>query len=317
MAKQTIDWTVADLEALIGSEETSNLEFKDGRSLLNEPKKKEEIARDVSAMANAAGGIIVYGLHETNGVATSIAGCPAEYGKAEWFDQVITNNIEPKVQGVVIKRIDLPEGKMALVVEIPKAMSFAPHQSKPNKIYYRRYNTTIQPMLDHEVRDLMRRSTAPELYLKPLFVADASFGRDVVRDVQMDIHIGNRAAEPSLYTDLDVMLDAALMPQQVSAGWSIGDVLMGGQMANHYRRWLIAPEHMPIFAEREQKIMSIRVTVRPNTIYQLSYIISAPGFRKVEHLGLTINGDGRVIASPTDLFSSFTPPQGRVAAESF
>ena len=133
MAKQTIDWTVADLEALIGSEETSNLEFKDGRSLLNEPKKKEEIARDVSAMANAAGGIIVYGLHETNGVATSIAGCPAEYGKAEWFDQVITNNIEPKVQGVVIKRIDLPEGKMALVVEIPKAMSFAPHQSKPNK----------------------------------------------------------------------------------------------------------------------------------------------------------------------------------------
>ena len=76
----------------------------------------------------------------------------------------------------------------------------------------------------------MRRSTAPELYLKPLFVADASFGRDVVRDVQMDIHIGNRAAEPSLYTDLDVMLDAALMPQQVSAGWSIGDVLMGGQI---------------------------------------------------------------------------------------
>jgi len=302
VAKPISEWTIADLEAMIGSEETSNLEFKDGRSLLNEQKKKEEIARDVSAMANAAGGIIVYGLHESNSVATSIAGCPAEPGKAEWFDQVITNNIEPKVQGVVVKRIDLPENKMALVVEIPKAMSFAPHQSKPNKIYYRRYNTTIQPMLDHEVRDLMRRATAPELYLKPLFTSESVYGQDVTRDAQMNLYIGNRATEPSLYTDLDVMLDAELMPQEAGLGWSTGEVWMSGQSAKHYRRWLIAPEHMPIFAEREQKIMSIMLTVRPNKIYQFSYIISAPGFRKVENLGVSINAAGRVVASPTDLF---------------
>lgn len=302
MVKPIRDWTVADLEALIGSEETSNLEFKDGRSLLNESKKKEEIARDVSAMANAAGGLIIYGLHETNSVATSIAGCPADHGKAEWFDQVITNNIEPKVQGVEIKRIDLPGEKLALVVEVPQAVSFAPHQSKPHKVYFRRYNATIQPMLDHEVRDLMRRSASPELYLDALFVSEAEHAKSVTRDVRMDIYIGNRSPVPSLYTDVEIMLDAQLLPGQVDPHWTYSDVFLSGDVGHLYRRGLIAPDHMPIFKERKQKIMSLTITVRPNMIYQLTYIISAPGFRLVQTLGVSINDEGRVTATRTNLF---------------
>ena len=53
------DWLEGDVQALIGSEETSNLEFKASAALENTPKNKAELAKDVSAMANAAGGVIV------------------------------------------------------------------------------------------------------------------------------------------------------------------------------------------------------------------------------------------------------------------
>ena len=43
-------------------EENTNLEYKDPLSLDN----KREIAKDISAMANSNGGIIIYGLCEDN-----------------------------------------------------------------------------------------------------------------------------------------------------------------------------------------------------------------------------------------------------------
>lgn len=302
MTKPVSEWGLADLEALIGMEETSNLEFKDGRSLIREQGKKLEIAKDVSAMANAAGGVIVYGIHEANSVAESIAGCPAEPGAAEWFDQVITNNIEPKVQGVLIKRIDLPDDRLALVVEIPQAVAFAPHQSKPHQKYFRRYNTTIQAMLDHEVRDLMRRSSSPELYLKMIFVEKQAYAPDVARDIHFELYIGNSSSEPSLYTDVDVMVDGEFKPQTASPGWTVENMIFEGQRGYSYRRSLIVPDHMPIFKEREQKIMSLIITVRPNAIYWIHTIISAPGFRQSVSYAASISGDA-VRASPTNHWS--------------
>lgn len=304
MAKSIDEWTVSDLEALIGTEESSNLEFKDGRSLLNEPDKRREIAKDVSAMANAAGGTIVYGLHETNSVASSVAGCPADPGKAEWFEQVANNNIEPKVQGLRIKRIDLPEDKLALVVEIPQATAFAPHQSKPHSQYFRRYNTTIQPMLDHEVRDLMRRSTSPELYVRYLFIPSDD------PDLQnLTVYLGNLSREPAMYSHVDLIFEEAAAPIDFVDGWDRSVVWIDAALGrgHAFGRSFLVPNHMPIIAEREETVFQAQVMISEHMLYHWGYDLSAPGFRGGQ--SLTVHRIGRKVHVSPDVTRS--PRQAR------
>ena len=54
-------------------EESIQLDFKQAESLGKNDKKKLEIAKDVSAFANSAGGYIVYGIKENNHVADTLS----------------------------------------------------------------------------------------------------------------------------------------------------------------------------------------------------------------------------------------------------
>ena len=62
--------TKRDLDRLIadGVEENISLDYKAADSLQNTDGKKKEIAKDISAMANSAGGVIIYGIKEHDAV---------------------------------------------------------------------------------------------------------------------------------------------------------------------------------------------------------------------------------------------------------
>lgn len=62
------NYTYLDLEYLITSEveENIHLDYKASGALSKEPKKRQEITKDVSAFANSDGGIIIYGISEKN-----------------------------------------------------------------------------------------------------------------------------------------------------------------------------------------------------------------------------------------------------------
>ena len=57
--------TIEDVKALIaaGVEENTTIEYKSGINIAD-AKWKGEMAKDVSAMANANGGVIIYGVKE-------------------------------------------------------------------------------------------------------------------------------------------------------------------------------------------------------------------------------------------------------------
>ena len=62
--------SIADLQSLIDNEieESTELEYKSSFGIDKENKKwKIELAKDVSAMANANGGTIVYGIRQKEG----------------------------------------------------------------------------------------------------------------------------------------------------------------------------------------------------------------------------------------------------------
>ncbi len=215
LARPVSEWDYSDLQSLVGVEENSNLEFKQSEALENTDKNKNEMAKDVSALANAAGGIIVYGIVEVKG------GLADHVDKGttqtpEWIDQVLATNIEPKIANLTIKRIPLPAGKFAYVVDVPMAVTFAPHQAKAQKNYYRRHNTTVLAMLDHEVRDLMRRASSPDLFLNYEFIPwDGN-------QFEACIRIGNHSESPALYTSLDLVFEDFVIPPVPVTVHSIG-----------------------------------------------------------------------------------------------
>ncbi len=60
--------TKEDLDNLIKNKITEdlNLDYKSSPSLSREDSKKLEISKDISSMANSAGGVLIYGIKEFN-----------------------------------------------------------------------------------------------------------------------------------------------------------------------------------------------------------------------------------------------------------
>jgi hypothetical protein len=159
--------TKKDLENLIKNkiEEGSELEYKSSGALEKSDKAKSEIAKDVSAMANAVGGLIIYGIKESGHVPREITPIDRNKFSKEWLEQVINSGIGPKIEGLKIISISVnDEDGSAYVVEVPQGNTA--HQSGADCKYYRRYNFEAVPMKDYEIRDVMNRAKHPLVELE-------------------------------------------------------------------------------------------------------------------------------------------------------
>ena len=162
------EWTKQKLEQLIADkvEESLNLDYKRADALAKTDGRKAEITKDVSAFANSAGGVLIYGMAEPNDRAKRHL--PerldpvrrADISK-EWLEQVI-QTIQPRIEGVVIHPVTIDEqaGLVCHVVEVPQ--SHTAHQARDH-VYYKRHNFNSLPMEDYEVRDVMNRKTHPRI----------------------------------------------------------------------------------------------------------------------------------------------------------
>ncbi len=158
--------TLDDINSLIESqvEESFHLEYKAGDALKNNLK----IAKEVSAIANAAGGIIIYGIKEFDEktkqhLPEKIDPIVRTNFSKEKLEQIIMDNISPKLQGLLIHPIKINEAEVIYVIEIPK--SFTAHQNTIDHKYYIRNNFQALPMLDYQIRDIMNRNKHPQVEL--------------------------------------------------------------------------------------------------------------------------------------------------------
>ncbi|REJ79344.1 MAG: hypothetical protein DWQ47_00975 [Acidobacteria bacterium] len=162
------NWTEARVLNFIksGIEESLSLEYKSAEALGSSDYQKKEITKDVSAMANAAGGMIVYGIRESSDserkhLPERITPVNRSEFPREWLEQVI-NSIRPRIEGIVINSVQLESGEndVVYVVEIPQ--SHTAHQAS-NHRYYKRFNFQSVPMEDYEIRDVMFREQMPDV----------------------------------------------------------------------------------------------------------------------------------------------------------
>lgn len=287
----TLEYDAAALDRLVrdGVEETENLEFKRWEAL----EDGKEMCRDVTAMANGAGGVIIYGVGQITkaenkriGVAAFVEGADPTKFSRDRIHQMLNGGIQPILRNVVIKAIDLPTGKVAFVVEVPQATSFAPHQATAHEKYFYRSGTEVRAMADYQVRDVMGRQTRPELALqfqltRPLWEGDRSTSHVV------SVWCSNGSSAPAMYCDVDMLFETELALNNRLADWSdsreltlIGGATVGMTCVSRS----FTTQDPPFFREKPRQIYVQNLTVKAGCVYQVGYRIFAPGF-KVERFG--------------------------------
>jgi hypothetical protein len=163
------DWTLARVKQLIDDRipESLILEYKSGH-ILNDKQERnnsiDEITKDVSAFANSAGGILIFGIAEerrSDGtrVPSRMDPVASSVTSAETLDQLLAS-IQPHIEGLRIHAVPVSQdpGKVIYVLEVPE--SITAHQATDHK-YHKRFNARAVAMEDYEVRQTMARGQHP------------------------------------------------------------------------------------------------------------------------------------------------------------
>ena len=205
------------LKLIIDQEpESLTLDYKKSDALGKDSRRRNEISKDVSAFANSAGGMIIYGIDEDGHIPKLIdSGVDPDDLSKEWLEQVINSTIQQRIEGIQIRQIWLTStspGKVAYAVDIPRSMR-APHMASDNK-FYKRYNYESRPMEEYEVRDVANRAVGPILRFRPTLEFyqhgpqdDQGFSYFFVKG-----YMENESNQPAEYIQLNVLLDPGLMP---------------------------------------------------------------------------------------------------------
>lgn len=100
--------TITDLKKLIQDEieESTVLEYKSSFATQNK-KWKEELAKDISALANSNGGNIIFGIREKecdggNSIPEKLIPVPNTEMSKDKLSQLLSSNIQPKIDGLEI-----------------------------------------------------------------------------------------------------------------------------------------------------------------------------------------------------------------------
>lgn len=188
--RTTFDEAIVNQLISSQTEESIHLDFKSAGSLEKADKKKAEIGKDVSSFANSDGGIIIYGMNESNHVADSLSYIDGNNITKEWLEQIIQTNISPRINGLEIYPVRFGQrmDQTVYVVKIP-ASSLSPHMAS-DKRYYRRYNFESVPMEDYEVRNLFQRVHRADLEIMDIIVENGGIGLQAGSPTSISLKVG-------------------------------------------------------------------------------------------------------------------------------
>jgi hypothetical protein len=163
-------FTQNDLQTLLDdhAQEGLYLEFKRGAALDKTSEKRNELIKDCTGFANAAGGMIIYGIAEQdiNGVSAAATLSPVTNTDIDrnWITEILRSNTNPPLSRFEITEIALPRDEGRVVIIEVDASSTA-HQSLSDFRYYQRVGAVTSPMVDFQIRDVMNRRSRPAIHI--------------------------------------------------------------------------------------------------------------------------------------------------------
>jgi hypothetical protein len=296
-----------------GLEESLTLDYKASPALTREGKAPDELCKDVTALANSAGGQLVYGIEEDKGTKKpSRVDDGVEDSKItrEWIEQILNSRVQPRMNGVKITRIELESGKFGFVISVPQSQT-GPHQA-PDQKYYRRFDLQSVPMHDYEIKDIMRRATTPQPFVRLGFPTGCK-QRFNFRPQQetsdafpVIARISNRSAQPAYHAIVDLGFETDLLLASQGNYESLGEFAdNSGIKMNWYRKSLISPPGLPIFKEHTMALVdaNLNFTLRSSALqgrpyFDITVLVSAPGFSSEEHWAIQLSGSTLLMHPP-------------------
>ncbi|PKM47712.1 MAG: hypothetical protein CVV03_02265 [Firmicutes bacterium HGW-Firmicutes-8] len=162
------DIKTSDIEFLQtrGVKEFSQLDFKRELLPLNQDGKFE-LLKDISAMANADGGFIIYGVEQdSDGAPANLPGLEIQDTDhlQNQIDQIISSGIEEAIYGVRHRSIARNDGRYYYIIKIPSSY-LAPHMiniqtTKPR--FYQRMNTVNVPLNVRQIKEAVLKMQGAE-----------------------------------------------------------------------------------------------------------------------------------------------------------
>lgn len=185
----------AAVERLLGKQETLDLEFKslDPREPIFkagtlEKSGRKHLAKEASAFANSAGGLIVFGIdcRAIDGIDQAEKLTPIEnVQRAETsVRDAAAELLQPRHDGIRVASIPTAAEPTRgyIIVDVPRSER-RPHRSEATgqKEYYKRSGSRSYPMEHYDIEDAFRRSASPILALEVSFVQTMQIGIDEYR----------------------------------------------------------------------------------------------------------------------------------------
>lgn len=279
-----MDFTKEYLEQIIADqiEESSQIEYKAADALGKSDGKKSEITKDISALANSAGGILIYGIREHSN--SDLKHLPekldpvdqSQYSK-EWLDQ-ITASIQPRIDGlrIIPIRVGPNTSDYCYVVDVPQ--SGTAHQARDHR-YYRRRNFEATAMEDYEIRDVMNRRKHPVLDAAILIAPPSMYGdpsnisirvsntsRILARYYLIVVRMPFRLTNGLIINPNDSTIDYKEGCLLFSVSNGSGSPLFPGSTRFHPNEYKIASKIIP---EPEHSIADIRISVYADEMERL------------------------------------------------
>jgi hypothetical protein len=121
----------------------------------NSENDKKEFLADIASFANTAGGYLIYGMAEKQGVGVALPGVGSIDPDSEVLrlDQIIREGIDPRLPGIAIQPIKLQNNSFAVIIHIPQSYA-SPHMVtfKGSSRFYARQSNGKYPLDVHELR---------------------------------------------------------------------------------------------------------------------------------------------------------------------
>jgi Putative DNA-binding domain len=196
-------WTEVDVDEL-PAEEPDVFERKSGELFANRGKFLDSVAKAISAFANSGGGSLILGVKD-DGTSDGLPPLVGRTAMRDWVEQKIPQLLDYLLADFRVHTViksdpsRIPDGREVVVIDVGDSAA-APHQSKRDKIYYRREGGRSVPAPHFYLELLRQRLTNPTLEftlkkIDPVDITEHDNGLFLVAKLRYEIkNVGRVAA---------------------------------------------------------------------------------------------------------------------------